>query len=150
MKVAQNSGQAAHVVGVRVAEGHHVEVANAARPENLGDDLLADVVVLGRLMRTAAEAAAIHQQVLPSGVMSSRESPCPTSMASTSRALRGWSTGRGETAATAASSSAAHAARRGQRAPEETASRASTMAAASRAQKASEWLSSGAGMRKSP
>jgi len=31
-------------------------------PQNLGDDLLADVVILRSLMRTAAEAAAIDQQ----------------------------------------------------------------------------------------
>jgi len=35
MEVAQDGGQAAHVVGVGVGEGHRVKMANAARPENL-------------------------------------------------------------------------------------------------------------------
>src|ERR1019366_457311 len=52
--------------------------------------------------------------VLPSGVISSRESPWPTSMASTSSALSGCWIGRGATAAKAASNKAAQAMRRGQ------------------------------------
>jgi hypothetical protein len=62
MEVAQHGGQAAHVVGVSVGEGDHIEAANAARPQNLRDDLLADVIVLRRLMRAAAKAAAIDEQ----------------------------------------------------------------------------------------
>ncbi len=62
MEVAQDGGQAAHVVGVGVGQGHRVEAADAARPQHLGDDLLADVEVLRGLARAAAEAAAIHQQ----------------------------------------------------------------------------------------
>src|SRR5271157_2924082 len=62
MEVSQNGGQAAHVVGVSVGEGHHVEAANAARPQHLRDNLLADVIVLGSLARAAAVAAAIDEQ----------------------------------------------------------------------------------------
>ena len=62
MEVAQNGGQAAHVVGVGMGEGDCVEVANAARPESLRDDFLADVVILRGLVRAAAEASAIDEQ----------------------------------------------------------------------------------------
>jgi hypothetical protein len=67
MEVAQHGGQAAHVVGVGVGEGHRVEAADAARPEDLGDHLLADVEILRGLMRAAAKAAAIDQQGLAVG-----------------------------------------------------------------------------------
>ena len=67
MEVAQNGGQSSHVVGVGVGEGHYVQAANSARPQHLGDDLLADVIVLGGLMRASAVAAAIHQQGLTVG-----------------------------------------------------------------------------------
>ena len=62
MEVAQNGGQAAHVVGVGVGEGDGVEVADAARPERFRDDFLADVEILRGLVRAAAKAAAIDEQ----------------------------------------------------------------------------------------
>jgi hypothetical protein len=62
MEVAQDGGEAAHVVGVGVGEGDCVEMADAARPENFRDDFFADVELLRGLMRTAAEAAAVDEE----------------------------------------------------------------------------------------
>src|SRR5271157_670237 len=62
MEVAQDSGQAAHMVGVRVAEGDRVEVADAARPKGLRDDLFADIEFLRGLAWTAPETAAIDKE----------------------------------------------------------------------------------------
>ena len=62
MEVAQDGGQTAHVVGVGVGEGDGVKVADAARPEDLGDDFFADVEFLRGLVGTAAESAAIDEQ----------------------------------------------------------------------------------------
>ena len=41
---------------------YRVEVTDAARPQDLRDDVLADVVILRSLMRAAAEASAIDEQ----------------------------------------------------------------------------------------
>jgi hypothetical protein len=89
MEVAQDGGQAAHVVGVGVGEGYRVEMADAARPESLRHDFFADVEILRGLVRAAAEAAAIDEQRFAVGRDEEQESPWPTSMASMSRALWG-------------------------------------------------------------
>src|SRR5580692_3662476 len=67
MEVAQDSWQAAHVVGVGVGKGNRIESADAARPEHFRHHFFADVEILRRLMRTASKSAAIDEQSLPVG-----------------------------------------------------------------------------------
>src|ERR1035437_7726611 len=64
MEVAQDGGQAAHVVGVGVGEGYLVQPADAARPEGVRDDFLANIEILRGLMRATAKAAAVDEQRL--------------------------------------------------------------------------------------
>src|ERR1035437_664894 len=67
MEVAQNRGQASHVVTVGVAQRDHVKPANAARPERLRDYILSNVELLRTLARAAAKTAAIHKERLAFG-----------------------------------------------------------------------------------
>ena len=62
MEVAQDGGQAAHVVGVGVSEGDRVEMTDAARPESLRDNFLADIEILRCLMRAASKTAAVDEE----------------------------------------------------------------------------------------
>ena len=71
-EVAQDGGQASHMVGVPMRQRHSVQMANAARPQHLRHYLFPN-------------PPPSISSVCPLGVMSRIESPCPTSMASTSR-----------------------------------------------------------------
>ena len=62
MEVAQNGGQAAHVIGMRMAEGDRIQMANAARPERGRDNFFADIEILRSLTRAAAKSSAIDEQ----------------------------------------------------------------------------------------
>jgi hypothetical protein len=55
------------MVGVGVRKGYCVEMADAARPESLRDDFLADIEILWGLMRAASETAAVDEQGLAVG-----------------------------------------------------------------------------------
>ena len=114
------------------------------------DDLFADIEVLRSLARPSSKPPPSTSIVLPSGVISSRESPWPTSMASTSSALCGCWMGRGITAIVAAAIIDAHARGRCQCAAAKFPLLASTTARPSRRKKTATCIGSGEGMRKSP
>ena len=151
MEVAQNGGQAAHVVGVGVGEGDRVEVANAARPQNLGDDLLADVEVLRGLVRAAAKAAAIDQQGFAVGGDQQQGVALADVDGFHQQCVARVIDGARHDGGKGGEQQSGPGERRVPAAPAWMRPWwASTMAAASSAQKATDCQSSGAGMRKSP
>ena len=72
------------MVGVRVCDGDGVETMNATRPEIRRDDLFADVEVG---MHPEGKASGVDEERVAIGRDDEGESPCPTSMAVTSRML---------------------------------------------------------------
>ena len=125
MEVAQDGGQAAHVVGVGMTERDGIEMANAARPERWRDHFFADVelrrcgctggffIGIGAAAgRPPASAATIDEKSFAVGGDERSESPWPTSMASTSRASRGCWRGRGATASESGGNEGSPGARR--------------------------------------
>src|ERR1035438_8385637 len=55
------------MVGVGMAQRHHVQVTNTARPQSGRNNFFADIEILRGLLRTTAKSAAIHQQSFARG-----------------------------------------------------------------------------------
>jgi hypothetical protein len=51
--------------GMGVGQGNEVQAANASSPKSLRDNFFADVEVLRRLMRAAAETSTVDEKRFP-------------------------------------------------------------------------------------